>query len=204
MGMTKKMADNKRFIDGAMRYHKIVLLIVTMLVVIGIVGLIKMPKQEIPTIVVRQGLVVAAYPGATSAQVEERVTKPLENFIFEYKEVDKEKTYSHSKDGLAIVYVELNDNILDRDAFWAKFKHGLEAFKTQLPSGPSKVTKRPTANSKNTSNNSKTGCGASKPSRDCDAQACSRNKYRYISTPAAWPNTASARCRCSASSKPRD
>ena len=135
MGMTKKMADNKRFIDGAMRYHKIVLLIVTMLVVIGIVGLIKMPKQEIPTIVVRQGLVVAAYPGATSAQVEERVTKPLENFIFEYKEVDKEKTYSHSKDGLAIVYVELNDNILDRDAFWAKFKHGLEAFKTQLPSG---------------------------------------------------------------------
>ena len=39
-------------------------------------------------------LVVAVYPGATSEEIEEQVTKPLENFIFSYKEVKKRKTYS--------------------------------------------------------------------------------------------------------------
>lgn len=129
------MEKEKGFIESAMRHHRIVLLIVIMLVGIGVYGLFMMPKQEMPTITIRQGLVVAVYPGATSRQIEERVAKPLENFIFEYKEVSKQKTYSVSKDGMAIVYVELNDNVDDRDAFWSKFKHGLDGFKPQLPAG---------------------------------------------------------------------
>lgn len=122
-------------IEGAMHYHKIVLLIVCILVFIGMYGLYKMPKQEFPTFTIRQGAVVAVYPGATSYEMEERVAKPLENFIFSYKEVNKKKTYSQSQDGIVIVLIELNDNIKDKDAFWSKFKHGLAAFKTQLPSG---------------------------------------------------------------------
>lgn len=133
------MEKDRSFIETAMHHHRIVILIVTMLVGVGIYGLVKIPKQEIPTITIRQGLVVAAYPGATSGQVEERVAKPLENFIFEYKEVDKQKTYSVSKDGLALVYVELNEDVEDRDAFWSKFKHGLEGFKSSLPAGVAAV-----------------------------------------------------------------
>ena len=118
-----------------MRSHNIVILLVAMLVVIGIAGLAFMPKQEMPEFTLRQGAVVAVYPGATSAQVEERVTKQLEDFIFTYKEVNKKKTYSQSKDGMVIVYMELNDNVEDKDAFWSKFKHGLAGFKSSLPSG---------------------------------------------------------------------
>lgn len=129
------MNSKRDFIEQAMRYHKIVLLIVAMLVIIGVCGLILMPKQEMPEITVRQGLVVAVYPGATSSEIEEKVTKPLENFIFEYKEVNKKKTYSQSKDGMVIVFVELNDNVDDKDVFWSRFKHGLAAFKAQLPAG---------------------------------------------------------------------
>ena len=87
-------------IEGAMHYHKIVLLIVAILVLIGIYGLYKMPKQEFPTFTIRQGAVVAVYPGATSYELEERVTKPLEDFIFSYKEINKKKTYSQSQDGV--------------------------------------------------------------------------------------------------------
>ncbi len=129
------MKRGRNFIDTAMRYHKIVLLIVVLLVVVGFFGLINMPKQEMPTITIRQGLVIAAYPGASSADVEEQVAKPLENFIFEFKEVNKKKTYSQSKDGLVLVFVELNDNVHDKDGFWSKFKLGLQSFKSQLPSG---------------------------------------------------------------------
>ena len=129
------MSAKRDFIESAMRYHKIVLLIVGMLVAIGIYGLWKMPKQEMPAITIRQGLVVAVYPGATSEQVEERVAKPLENFVFGYKEVSKQKSYSVSKDGMALIFVELNSNVNDHDAFWSKFKHGLSTVKSELPSG---------------------------------------------------------------------
>lgn len=123
----------RSFIESAMCYHNIILLLMGMLVVMGIVGLIVMPKQEMPVFTIRQGAVAAVCPGMTSAEIEERVAKPLENFIFGYKEVDKTKTYSQSKDGMLIVFVELNGNVDDKDAFWSKFKHGLSAFKMRLP-----------------------------------------------------------------------
>lgn len=41
---------------------------------------------------------------------------------------------SQSRDGFAFITVELNDNIVDKEAFWSKFKHRLTLFKSQLPS----------------------------------------------------------------------
>lgn len=129
----------RSFIESAMCYHNIVLLLMGMLVIMGLSGLVNMPKQEMPVFTIRQGAVAAVCPGSTSGEIEERVTKPLEDFIFGYKEVCKAKTYSQTKDGMAIVYVELNADITDKDAFWSKFKHGLSAFKMQLPSSVAAV-----------------------------------------------------------------
>ena len=125
----------RSFIESAMCNHNIVILLMGMLVFLGIMGLVLMPKQEMPQFTVRQGACVAVYPGATSEEGEQRVAKPLENFIFGYKEVNKKKTYTQSKDGMLIVFLELNDNVEDKDAFWSKFKHGLQTFKASLPSG---------------------------------------------------------------------
>ena len=122
-------------IEAAMKYRQIVILIVSLMFFLGIYALIKMPKQEFPVFTVRQGVVIAVYPGATSDEVEEQVTKPLEDFIFEFKEVKKSKTHSLSRDGMAIVFVELNDDITDKDEFWAKFKHRAAVFKSELPTG---------------------------------------------------------------------
>jgi multidrug efflux pump subunit AcrB len=37
--------------------------------------------------------------------------------------------------GIAIIRVELNDELTDKDAFWSKFKHGVQGFKHSLPEG---------------------------------------------------------------------
>ena len=81
----------RSFIESAMCNHNIVMLLMGMLVFVGILGICIMPKQEMPQFTIRQGACVAVYPGATSDEVEERVAKPLENFIFGYKEVNKKK-----------------------------------------------------------------------------------------------------------------
>ncbi|MDR2652612.1 MAG: efflux RND transporter permease subunit [Prevotellaceae bacterium] len=125
----------RNIIGSAMRYSKIMLLIVVLLVGLGVFGLIKMPKQEFPPFTIRQGLIVGVYPGATSAEVEEQLAKPLEKFLFTYKEIKKDKTYSMSQNGIVFVMVELNDNINNKDEVWSKIKHGLETLKMQLPAG---------------------------------------------------------------------
>lgn len=130
--MSRRKTD---IVELAMRYRQIVILLVSLLVIFGIYALVSMPKNEFPEFTIRQGLVIGVYPGATSAEVEEQLTKPLEKFIFTYKEVKKKKTYSTSKDGMVIVHVELNDNVKNKDEFWSKFKHGVEGFKSELPSG---------------------------------------------------------------------
>ncbi len=129
--------DNKKrsIVEWAMHYRSIVILITSVLVAFGVFSLGKMNKNEFPDFTIRQGVVAAVYPGATTEDIEEQVTKPLEDYIFTYKEVNKEKTKSFSRNGMAIIQVQLNDEITDKDAFWSKFKHGISVFKSQLPMG---------------------------------------------------------------------
>ena len=115
-------------------YH-ISLLIVVIFFVLGIFGMWMMPKDEFPPFTIRQGVVIAVYPGATSEEVEQQVTRPLERFLFTYPEVRRVKTTSTSQNGMAIVLVHLNDNVNDKDEVWSKIKHGLSLFKQSLPSG---------------------------------------------------------------------
>lgn len=116
-----------------MHYRQIVILLTCCLMAFGVYGLSEMKKNEFPDYTIRQGIVIAAAPGYTAEEIEEQVTKPLEEYIFSYKEVKKAKTTSQSKDGLSIIQVELNDELNNKDEFWSKFKHGMSQFKSQLP-----------------------------------------------------------------------
>ncbi len=129
------MKKKTGIIESVMRHSSLMFFFVAVLVAVGAYALWNMPKQEFPEFTIRQGVVVGVFPGATSAQVEEQLAKPLEKFLFTYKEINREKTYSMSRDGMVYVMVELQDNVNNKDEVWSKIKHGLVQFKMQLPSG---------------------------------------------------------------------
>ena len=133
--MEEKKEKKMSLQEWSMHYRQIIILLVSCLVALGIYGLANINKNEFPDFTIRQGIVVAVYPGVTAQEMEEQVTKPLEKYIFTYREVKKEKTVSYSKDGLCIIQVELNDDLTNKDEFWSKFKHGVQGFKNQLPDG---------------------------------------------------------------------
>ncbi|PTB97342.1 AcrB/AcrD/AcrF family protein [Marivirga lumbricoides] len=120
-------------IEVAMKHKQIAIIITSVLMLFGVYALVTMPRNEFPEFTIRQGLIIGAYPGATSEQVEQQLAIKVENFLFGFKEVDREKTYSISKEGLLIVFVEVNSNVKDPDAFWDKIKFGLNGLKAQLP-----------------------------------------------------------------------
>ena len=118
-----------------LEHYPISLLIVAILFILGIYAMYVMPKDEFPHATIRQGVVVAVYPGATSEEVEQQVARPLERYLFTFGEVNRVKTTTTSQNGMCIVMVKLNDDVNNKDEVWSKIKHGLNAFKPQLPSG---------------------------------------------------------------------
>ena len=129
--------SNKRrgIVEWTMHNHKIVLLLVAFLVGLGIYALPNMPKKEYPDFTIRNALVLGIYPGASSEQVEEELTVPLERHLLSYKEVDRENTYSLTRDGMVYFVMDLTDTEKNPRDFYANLRLNLEDLRVQLPPG---------------------------------------------------------------------
>ncbi len=110
-------------------------LITIILLAFGFYGLVMMPKDEFPPFTMRMGVVVAVMPGATSEEIEAQVARPLERYIFTYKEVDRSKTSTQSMNGMCFMKVNFDAKLTNLQPVWNKMKHGINEFKSQLPSG---------------------------------------------------------------------
>jgi len=119
-----------------MRNYRIIYAIVAVLVAFGIFALGRMNKDEFPQVTIRQGVIVALFPGATAQEVEEQVAKPIEQYLFTFKEIDKRKTYSLNKDGICYVFAALTPKVMNSNEAWSKIRGGLGLLKQmQLPTG---------------------------------------------------------------------
>lgn len=128
------MKTKKTLIETILEKKQIIIIATVLLVLFGVAALVEMPRDEFPQFKIRQGLIVGIYPGASSEQVKEQLAKKVEAYLFSYENVDKEKTYSVSKENLMVIYVELRKSEQDPEAFWAKLRHGLNELKGSLPS----------------------------------------------------------------------
>ena len=118
-----------------MRHKSITLLLVLVMMLAGFVSLIYIPKDEFPQVDLPVGLVVGVYPGASELEVEQQLTKPLEDFLWTFKEIDRVKTLTMSmNDGCAAI-VWLNGTESSKTEFWNKLKERLSLFRMTLPAG---------------------------------------------------------------------
>ena len=123
------------WVRWAVKEKKLVYLFVAAISLTGLVCLKHMNKDEFPTFQLKQGLVAGVYPGATAAEVEEQLAKPLEETLFSFKEVDRGSLKAVCKDGICYLYVDLTCPQSMKDEVWSKIKLGLQARKLTLPSG---------------------------------------------------------------------
>ena len=132
------MKKQGSMIEWAMKNKAFPLALAFVFVLIGLLGLFNMPRNEFPEFTIRQGLVIGYYPGANSQEVEEQLTAKVEKFLFSYNEVDKEKTYSYSRNGEMYIYVEVANRVgrNETQQFWNKLKNDLLIFQQRsVPPG---------------------------------------------------------------------
>lgn len=124
------------FIEAAMQFKQVTIVVVVLLLLLGLYSLLNMPRAENPKIDMPTAMVYAFYPGADEVQMEKQVTNKIEQYLFSFEEVNKEKTKSQTKDGQVFITVELHTSIKDRKKFWSTLQHGLNSAAPQiLPQG---------------------------------------------------------------------
>ena len=126
-------SESRSVIEAAMDNWRIVFTLTAILIVLGLYAFFTMQRQEFPSFTIRQGLVLGVMPGAPTEEVEERLARPVEEYLFGFEEIKKAKTYSVSREGMLVVYVELKDEItgLEAPVFWNELRHGLSELKAQ-------------------------------------------------------------------------
>ncbi|HEU4926904.1 MAG TPA: efflux RND transporter permease subunit [Vicinamibacterales bacterium] len=100
------MATTSRFagrMAAAFIHSKLTPLFILASMALGIVAVVALPREEEPQIVVPMVDVFVEMPGATPSDVEQRITRPVEQLLWEVPGV--EYLYSTSSPGLAMVVV---------------------------------------------------------------------------------------------------
>ena len=123
-------------VRAALRYPQVTLFLSAVIFLLGVYSMVRMPRREDPKITIRTGIVAAVYPGATSQEVENQVTRKIEEHLFHFEEVRREKTYSTTRNGMVVINVELNKSVTNADQFWSKLRLDMALLKAQeLPAG---------------------------------------------------------------------
>ncbi|MBI5634578.1 MAG: efflux RND transporter permease subunit [Nitrospirae bacterium] len=119
---------------------KLTPLIVMAALLLGIFAIVVTPREEEPQIVVPMIDVMVSYPGASAKEVEERVTKPMEKFLWEIKGV--EYVYSIAKPGMNLTIVRFYVGE-DMEASLVKLYNKLMSNFDKIPPGVSQPLVRP-------------------------------------------------------------
>ena len=115
------------FIDS-----KLTPLVIIASILLGIAAVIALPREEEPQIIVPMIDIFVSMPGASSKEVEERVTKPMEKLLWEIPGV--EYIYSTSSPGLSMAVVRFYVGEDEEEAI-VRLQSKLMANYDRIPSG---------------------------------------------------------------------
>src|SRR5256884_1756250 len=111
----------------------------------GWFGYHSMPQRKDPDIPVRVAVAFCSWPGATAQQVEQFVTRPIEDAVAENKTIHPGTASDYgvrsvSLPGAAYVYVQLAENVSDVKRQFSDINLKLNALDTQLPQGAGPIS----------------------------------------------------------------
>lgn len=98
-----------RLSNAFINQFQLALLLMIMIVSVGIVGLISLPKESLPEIVFPAITIQTLYPGASPEDVELLVTEKVENKVKDFEDIDK--ITSDSTFGFSIITISFKESV---------------------------------------------------------------------------------------------
>ncbi|GAU79768.1 efflux RND transporter permease subunit [Fusibacter sp. 3D3] len=126
-----------KIIQIAIKERKVTILLSFFILIFGLYAYHFIPKQENPDTTGPAAQVIYTFLGASAKDVEELVTKPVEDAIAKLEGIDFIESYSY--DNVSIVTVMLDYHV-DYKEQWSKLSTELDRIKTDLPDGINEPT----------------------------------------------------------------
>ncbi|WP_459478468.1 efflux RND transporter permease subunit [Clostridium saccharoperbutylacetonicum] len=122
-------------IDFVVRKKKITVLIFVICMIGGVYNFFTMPRQETPDITSYSAVVTTVLPGATPENIENTVTKKVEDKIKEMQGI--KSITSDSRESVSIITVELNKNQKPKEK-WDELRKKVQDIEAELPEAAKK------------------------------------------------------------------
>ncbi len=122
--------------DLLYRNRRLLLLVVLLIGAAGGFALVRLPRQEDPTLTTRFALILTNVPGASAERVESLVTEKIERKLLEMPEV--KEVLSTSRSGFSAVNIEIREDIDDVDPVWSRVRDRLDDLEPEFPPGTMK------------------------------------------------------------------
>ncbi|MCW3098956.1 MAG: acriflavin resistance protein [Chthonomonadaceae bacterium] len=117
----------------AVRYRPVTYVALVAILGLGILALFTLSRREDPDLQGRFVQIIALYPGADAAQVEELVSDKLERSLLELDDIKTVRSTSRS--GIAVLQAEASDQLHDMKKFRDELRNRIDDARGSLPQG---------------------------------------------------------------------
>jgi len=117
---------------AAFIHSRLTLLFILASLVLGALAIVALPREEEPQIIVPMVDVFAEMPGATPADVEQRVTRPIEQMLWEVSGVEYVYSTSSPEQSMVVVRFKVNE---PQEAALVRLNQKLAANADRIPPG---------------------------------------------------------------------
>jgi len=119
--------------DFSINKDRVTILFLMIMAVAGVLAYLTYPKQEDPSILIREAVVWAFFPGMAPERVEDLITRKLEEQIRLLGDVDYIE--SDSKRGMSFMHVVARDEVPVLKTVWRDLRDKLVDVVPRLPEG---------------------------------------------------------------------
>lgn len=117
----------------AVKYRPVTYVALAALLGLGLLALFTLSRREDPDLQGRFVQIIALYPGADAAQVEELVSDRLERSLLELDDIKTVR--STSRPGVAVLQAEASDQLHDLKKFRDELRNRIDDARSSLPQG---------------------------------------------------------------------
>ncbi len=116
----------------AIQNHQFTIVVVMLLLTLGVVSFLTMPRSENPPVSPAGASVFVIYPGAAPSDVEELIVDPIESAVNELDDIDN--LTSSAEDGIGSITVQF-DAGSDPDEKYSAVVEKVNSVRGRLPEG---------------------------------------------------------------------
>lgn len=130
----------KKIVDSGIKQKGLLMILLSMIIVIGGVYYVQLPKSSFPKVTIPSAVVTAVAPGLNSEEIEKEVTKKIENAVMDITGFSESSSQSMNNASAVVVGLKISLSDEEVTSSFIELRQKMEALKSELPDTVSSIT----------------------------------------------------------------